>query len=213
MVQCMIEVHNQTLAEQDRQYPQIEKMAEDILDDKEGLSIEDYLVWTAQNKTLPGSFAKMIYQLCHIVLGLQPPSRQAEGEIVRGWLDREEKAPLAAGQTWYLLNIDWWHHWNIYVSNDTILKKTNSKTDTTDSNGGYNQINENLRPPSVSTTTSDEASMTPVNSPHVSRKNSVQQNHKPGLIDNSNLIQTPSHKVTTLTGKVTNSILQNFQME
>ena len=67
MVQCMIEVHNQTLAEQDRQYPQIEKMAEDILDDKEGLSIEDYLVWTAQNKTLPGSFAKMIYQLCHIL--------------------------------------------------------------------------------------------------------------------------------------------------
>ena len=42
-----------------------------------------------------GSFAKMIYQLCHIVLGLQPLNRQAEGEIVRGWLDREEKAPLA----------------------------------------------------------------------------------------------------------------------
>ena len=37
----------------------------------------------------------MIYQLCHIVLGLQPLNRQAEGEIVRGWLDREEKAPLA----------------------------------------------------------------------------------------------------------------------
>ena len=44
-----------------------------------------------------------------------------------------------AGQTWYLLNIDWWHYWNNYVSNEPIPKKIaiNSKIDTNDptSNG------------------------------------------------------------------------------
>ena len=208
MVQSMIEVHNQTLNEHDRQFPDAEKMAEDILEGKEALTIEDYLIWTATSKDLPGSFAKMIFQLCHIVLGLQPPSRQVEGEIVRGWLDREEKAPLSPGQTWYLLNIDWWHHWNCYVSlNDSIIKKSAPGSPAVEIvreiNGGYNQISETLRPPSTSTLSSEEATMTPVHSPHVSRKNSVQQGQKPGLIDNSNLIITPSHKVTSLTGRYT----------
>ena len=58
MIQCMVEVHNQTLAEPNRQYPDFEKKSEEVLEGKENLSIEDYLVWTAKNKDLPGDFTK-----------------------------------------------------------------------------------------------------------------------------------------------------------
>ena len=117
MLNCMIEVRNQTLPSTERQHPNVEQMINEILNNgKVVLSIEDYLVWTAKNKDLPGEFAKLIYQLSHVVLGLRPPHRQAEGEILRGWLDREEKAEMNPGQIWYLLNMDWWNSWQAYVN-------------------------------------------------------------------------------------------------
>ena len=90
-----------------------------------------------------------------------------------------------AGQTWYLLNIDWWHYWNNYVSNETIPKKIAiSKIDTNDptSNGttatSNNQISteNNLRPASTVSSTNSIVeeltnSLTPKSSPHISRKN------------------------------------------
>ena len=90
-----------------------------------------------------------------------------------------------AGQTWYLLNIDWWHYWNNYVSNETIPKKIAiSKIDTNDptSNGttatSNNQISteNNLRPASTISSTNSIVeeltnSLTPKSSPHISRKN------------------------------------------
>ena len=59
---------------------EVDTLVNEVLNNgKVALSIEDYLVWTAKHKDLPGEFAKLIYQLCHIVLGLRPPNRQAEG--------------------------------------------------------------------------------------------------------------------------------------
>ena len=40
----------------------------------------------------------MLFQLCHVVLGLRPATRKDEGEIVRGWLHREEAAGFTPGQ-------------------------------------------------------------------------------------------------------------------
>ena len=40
--------------------------------------------------------------MCHVVLGLRTGSRREEGEVVRGWLAREEQAGLVPGQVWYL---------------------------------------------------------------------------------------------------------------
>jgi len=51
------------------------------------------------------------------VFGLRPISRVEEGEIVKGWLEREERRGLAVGQLWYLISMDWWRNWNDYVSN------------------------------------------------------------------------------------------------
>ena len=62
---------------------EVDTLVNEVLNNgKVALSIEDYLVWTAKHKDLPGEFAKLIYQLCHIVLGLRPPNRQAEGRKV-----------------------------------------------------------------------------------------------------------------------------------
>ena len=117
MLQTMVEVRNQTLSPSERLQPEVETLVSEILQNgKTSLSIEDYLVWTSKHKELPNEFAKLLYQICHIVMGLRPPNRQAEGNIVRGWLDREEKAPHAPGQVWYLLNMDWWNQWNAYVN-------------------------------------------------------------------------------------------------
>lgn len=60
--------------------------------------------------------------MCHIVFGLRPISRVEEGEIVKGWLEREERRGLAVGQLWYLIAIEWWRNWNDYVSNTYKVK-------------------------------------------------------------------------------------------
>ena len=63
-------------------FSSLDTLVNEVLNNgKIALSIEDYLVWTAKHKDLPGEFAKLIYQLCHIVLGLRPPNRQAEGNL------------------------------------------------------------------------------------------------------------------------------------
>ena len=57
MLNCMIEVRNQTLPVTERQNPNVEQMINEILNNgKVGLSIEDYLVWVSKNKELPGNF-------------------------------------------------------------------------------------------------------------------------------------------------------------
>lgn len=52
------------------------------------------------------------------MFGLRPISRAEEGEIVKGWLEREEHRGLVVGQLWYLISMDWWRNWNDYVSNN-----------------------------------------------------------------------------------------------
>jgi len=79
------------------------------------LTLEDFLVWTVDNN-LPKEFCQLVFQLCHVVLGLRPCSRREEGGVVRGWLAREERAGLAPGQVWYLLPMQWWTSWHAYVN-------------------------------------------------------------------------------------------------
>jgi ubiquitin carboxyl-terminal hydrolase 6/32 len=61
------------------------------------------------------------------VFGLRPVSRAEEGEIVKGWLDREERRGLAVGQLWYLISMDWWRNWNDYVSNSFKVRLCKKK--------------------------------------------------------------------------------------
>lgn len=79
-----------------------------------GLTIEEYLMWTVDNP-LPVDFLNLLFQVCHIVLGIRPVSSKEEGEIIRGWLDREERRGYNVGQFWYLISMDWWNSWSEYV--------------------------------------------------------------------------------------------------
>lgn len=66
----------------------------------------EYLVWTVNN-SYTTEFARLLFHLCHIVLGLRPSSRAEEGDIVRGWLERERSLPRVVGSLWHLININW----------------------------------------------------------------------------------------------------------
>lgn len=62
------------------------------------------------------------------MFGLRPISRAEEGEIVKGWLEREERRGLAVGQLWYLISMDWWRNWSDYVSNTSKVNWINYKS-------------------------------------------------------------------------------------
>ncbi|XP_059091562.1 ubiquitin carboxyl-terminal hydrolase 32-like isoform X4 [Tigriopus californicus] len=237
MCECLVHVRNQNASTFAPLKPDIGQMISDILErhDPKGsrtLSVQEFLVWTVNNP-YPEEFSRLIFQICHIVLGLRPLSRSDERDIVKGWLEREEKAPLNVGTIWHLINMDWWNHWNAYVSNSQEVrppvatnasqtpngdagvatskrsgKKSLDSTLAMDSNSGvigtsYQQLNENG--------TSSEG--TPSLSPYPSRKTSaaltVHTKARPGLIDNTPLVQSNHSRITSLTaegGKLKTSV-------
>ncbi|KAH9383808.1 hypothetical protein HPB48_025578 [Haemaphysalis longicornis] len=78
------------------------------------ITLDEYLVWTVGNN-LTISLLNLMFQVCHVVFGLRPSSREEEGDIVRSWLRREERRGLKPGQMLYLISMDWWRSWNDYV--------------------------------------------------------------------------------------------------
>ena len=258
MVECMTEVCNQLLADDKKLALNPEEKVREILekhdpDNRRCLTQEEFLVWTVDNK-LPVEFAKLVFQLCHIVLGLRPLTRSDEGQIVRGWLEREEKAALRVETIWHLISMDWWSHWHTYVNfqespysttsrnsggSDLVSKKGGKKAPSLDSTlaidsyggvvtTGYHPISENghlpnsgmnsltRKSPSAHSNESSRSSslvLTPSASPFASRKGSGSSTNvnspshgssppsRPGLIDNSHLVQTNSSRVTSLTAE------------
>ena len=203
----MIEVQNQTVDLKSRSCPpNFQDLVKEVFAKSANpsmLSIEEYLVWTVSSP-LPAEFARLIYQLCHIVIGLRPQNRVEEGSIVRGWLEREEKAEWVPGTVWYLISMKWWTQWHAYVNHQDVgrvsrassVASTSSlsrKTDNTDNNQAvigtsYLQLQE-----------------TPQSSPCPQRKTMMANGTKaattrPRHIDNSGLIQN-AHRVTNLTGE------------
>ncbi|XP_062601497.1 ubiquitin carboxyl-terminal hydrolase 32-like isoform X2 [Saccostrea cucullata] len=89
--------------------------------DKDGcLTQAEYLVWTVNN-TLADNFLDLLSQICHLVMGLKPQTKEEEGEIIKGfrmmrqWLQRESKKSFEIGQVWYLISMTWWNSWIEYV--------------------------------------------------------------------------------------------------
>nr|XP_037289084.1 ubiquitin carboxyl-terminal hydrolase 32-like isoform X3 [Rhipicephalus microplus] len=108
----------------------VEPMIEEVFDkhdpSKTGfITLDEYLVWTVGNN-LTISLLNLMFQVCHVVFGLRPSSREEEGDIVRSWLRREERRGLKPGQMLYLISIDWWKSWNDYV--DCKLQAAGSST-------------------------------------------------------------------------------------
>ena len=111
---------------------------------KTDLTLDEYLVWTMSsgasgdaervvgynnnkgattttinnhntNTNCVHDFLNLLFQVCHIVLGLRPSTKAEEGKIVKGWLEREERKGLTAGDLWYLVSSSWWQGWKDYV--------------------------------------------------------------------------------------------------
>ncbi|XP_069390215.1 ubiquitin carboxyl-terminal hydrolase 32 isoform X2 [Paralichthys olivaceus] len=78
------------------------------------LTLEDYQIWSVKS-ALANEFLNLLFQVCHIVLGLRPASPEEEGQIIRGWLERESRHGLQQGQNWFLISMLWWQQWKDYV--------------------------------------------------------------------------------------------------
>uniref|UniRef100_A0A7N4PT78 Ubiquitin carboxyl-terminal hydrolase 32 n=1 Tax=Sarcophilus harrisii TaxID=9305 RepID=A0A7N4PT78_SARHA len=57
--------------------------------------------------------------VCHIVLGLRPATPEEEGQIIRGWLERESRYGLQPGHNWFIISMQWWQQWKEYVKYDS----------------------------------------------------------------------------------------------
>ncbi|XP_072379109.1 ubiquitin carboxyl-terminal hydrolase 32-like isoform X1 [Diabrotica undecimpunctata] len=193
------------------------------LDDKGGLTQEDFLVWSVENNSLVAPLLELLFQVCHVSLGLRPHCRHNEYEIVMGWLEREQRRGYHVGQFWYLISSDWWNQWMNYTAaprtNLDICNCRNESrlpieegiacdesliSNTTDYTSTSNDFNSNSMESmgDLLTRGGDRCSISSSSgvssSSGTGPKRSIGQ---PGPIDNSSLIAEPMCKVQTLTGE------------
>ncbi|XP_006811225.1 ubiquitin carboxyl-terminal hydrolase 32-like [Saccoglossus kowalevskii] len=116
----------------------ISSVVDDILashdsDNDSAITLEEYQIWSVKS-ALPTEFLSLLFQICHIVLGLRTTTRHEEGDIIMGWVDRESRKGLQQGLTWYLISMVWWKSWKDYVfykmtsSNQVISAQSKSKS-------------------------------------------------------------------------------------
>ncbi|ELT99007.1 hypothetical protein CAPTEDRAFT_129894 [Capitella teleta] len=96
-----------------------ERLAEQILkshdaDGDDMITQEEYLVWTVSH-ALPAIFLDLLFQVCHTVLGLKPPTKEEERHVIMSYLEREDRYGLQLSQIWYLISMSWWRQWLDYV--------------------------------------------------------------------------------------------------
>ncbi|XP_064831418.1 ubiquitin carboxyl-terminal hydrolase 32-like [Oncorhynchus masou masou] len=81
------------------------------------LTLEDYQIWSVKS-ALATEFLNLLFQVSHIVLGLRPATPDEEGQIIRGWLDREARHGLQPGESRFLISGQWWKLWKGHVNYD-----------------------------------------------------------------------------------------------
>ncbi|CAF4760386.1 unnamed protein product [Rotaria socialis] len=115
---------------------------------------EDFLNWCATDALIQ-QLIELIFQICHVVLGLRPSTKQEEITIVKQFLRREQypfveaqsgvsskayhwinsnRSTSKPGSSWYLISRDWWLRWESPASISstepivTTIQKKNSLT-------------------------------------------------------------------------------------
>ncbi|XP_046807837.1 ubiquitin carboxyl-terminal hydrolase 32 isoform X1 [Lucilia cuprina] len=177
------------------------------------LRAEDFMMWNVKSSLkLLQPFLDLIFEVCHIVFGLWPQCRHMEYDIVRGWLDREEKRKYRVGQFWYLISRDWWITWLQYVNNNSITceycRHTGAQQRQSNYNCGIDEAlvcDESFNTNSLDSVgvdvciTSDNCSMGSASSGISTGRN---LGCRPGAIDNTNLVTpNPFKNIRTLTGE------------
>ncbi|XP_059179325.1 ubiquitin carboxyl-terminal hydrolase 32-like isoform X2 [Physella acuta] len=176
---------------------------------KEGsLTLEDYLLWTVNNQ-LTSDFLELLSEICHIVLGLYPQTKEEEGRIIQHWLERESRNPLEVGQIWYLVNMQWWNVWLDYVNAEMdpmsrqqrVSKSKQQQSIAWDDDCvlmvGPDNINQTYRSTATSLIPPDS---TPTHraqaSPKASRKMLALTTSKPPAINNNSLLINPTKYIS-----------------
>uniref|UniRef100_A0A8B9KYV4 ubiquitinyl hydrolase 1 n=1 Tax=Astyanax mexicanus TaxID=7994 RepID=A0A8B9KYV4_ASTMX len=128
MVSALLEVWRDNRTDS---IPELESSVSDIVEDilrihdttKKGhLTLEDYQIWSVQS-VLAAEFLNLLFQVCHIVLGLRPATPEEEGQIIRGWLERESRHGLQPGDYWFLISTQWWQQWKDYVKYAIVVEQ------------------------------------------------------------------------------------------
>lgn len=190
----------------------IESEGVDIISEEMVLTQEDFLIWsveTAENLVTP--FLDLIFEVCHVVLGLRPQCKHQERDIVQGWLNRELQREYRVGQLWYLISSEWWANWLVYTatgSTDTCCRQIPRPMDEAIvcdesfiSNSTESMGSLLYRADTVSLASA--ASSSGVSSGISGNGNSARPigPRHPGPIDNKRLITSNVTKVRTLTGE------------
>lgn len=105
--------------QQEKDHTQTEEDVENegLIANDMALTLEDFLIWSVESaETLVTPFLDLLFEVCHIVLGLRPQCKHQERDIVLGWLRRAVQRGYAVGQFWYLVGAEWWGNWLAYTS-------------------------------------------------------------------------------------------------
>ncbi|XP_061639048.1 ubiquitin carboxyl-terminal hydrolase 32 isoform X3 [Phyllopteryx taeniolatus] len=161
------------------------------------LTLEDYQIWSVQN-ALAHEFLNLLFQVCHIVLGLTPATSEEEGQIIRGWLERENRLGLQPGHSWFLISVQWWQQWKNYTNYDqpSILNSLQTlKSTATLAADRSDELEGIIHASERSTDGLAHAETAKIAHGHIS----FQAAQRPGAIDNQDLVAIDSIKVPTLT--------------
>ncbi|XP_072273184.1 ubiquitin carboxyl-terminal hydrolase 32 isoform X1 [Pyxicephalus adspersus] len=126
------------------------------------LTLEDYQIWSVKS-ALANEFLNLLFQVCHIVLGLRPATPEEEGQIIRGWLERESRHGLHVGHNWFLISMQWWQQWKEYVKYDSkpvVIEPSPSLSGSRHSlgNSSLDQREDDRAGTNVHSTTEDKSS-------------------------------------------------------
>ncbi|XP_072043615.1 ubiquitin carboxyl-terminal hydrolase 32-like isoform X1 [Amphiura filiformis] len=232
MVKALINVRRENRIGSEIDFKAVENLnpasiATDILSHHDGdndgaITAEEFQVWAVKN-SLPDDFYKLLFQICHIILGLRPANKEEERDIIMGWVDRDKRRGLRLTQTWYLISMPWWRQWNNYVNskfNTGVQKASSFSSPSHSSSRSSNQAWSDVKPRSPlslrrnhisnSAETLPRTANNNLGSPRSSPKRLQGSSSsmvgptvpsKPGPIDNTPLIMPDARKVNTLTNE------------
>ncbi|CAF4722565.1 unnamed protein product [Rotaria sp. Silwood1] len=107
---------------------------------------EDFIHWCSTDSLIK-ELLELIYQICHVVLGLKPSTKHDEITIVKQFLRREQypffeaqssvssktyhwincnRSTSKPGSSWYLISMDWWLRWESSALSSSSSPNINS---------------------------------------------------------------------------------------
>ncbi|OQV22250.1 Ubiquitin carboxyl-terminal hydrolase 32 [Hypsibius exemplaris] len=198
---------DEAAAATDGEDSQFFKMAEDILARYSSdpahslLTLEEFLIWSDKCR-LTVKFMRLLFQVCHIVLGLKPQHKEDEFSSVIEWSQRDAQRIKLPGDVYYIISMEWWSTWERYVKE--LTHDGLGDADAGITNGGRKRSNaltyatdmiRDIQSPFK------QASSSRASTPTLSRSSStmsVQLRH-PGFINNQPLLMSDRTALKSMT--------------